>query len=125
MCSAVLLFALLMAAAVDAALLFPGTTADRLWSLNPAAEPWFNAHRALGMTLVLIAGATAGLAGVGLWRGRRWGWWLAVVVFAVNGLGDAGRLLTGRYREGFAGVAIVAVFLVLLGLPATRRYAHV
>jgi hypothetical protein len=122
-CSAVLLLAMVIAVGVTAMLLLPSSATERLWSLNPAAGPWFMAHRALGVLLIVGAGVAAGLAGLGLWRGRRWGWWIAVLIFAANGVGDLVRFALGDYAEGVVGVTIVAAFLVLLALPATRRYA--
>ena len=61
--------------------------------------------------LGLVAGATAW----GLSRGRRWAWWLAVLIFALNGTGNLFGLLAMRdlLRSEF-GVCYSVRFLVVL-----------
>jgi hypothetical protein len=61
--------------------------------------------------LLLVAGLIA--AGVGLLQGRRWGWYLAVVVVVMAALRDLsiGNLL---------GLLIDALIIFLLTRPATR-----
>jgi hypothetical protein len=53
--------------------------------------------------------------GWGLLRGRRWAWWIAVAVFAINGCGDLLTLIVRRdVVKGGSGVLIASVFLFLL-----------
>ena len=68
----------------------------------------------LGFPLVLVL-LVAGLiaAGVGLLQGRRWGWYLAMVVIGLSTLRD---LLTAN----LFGVLIDALIIFLLTRPATR-----
>jgi hypothetical protein len=61
--------------------------------------------------LLLVAGLIA--AGVGLLKGRRWGWYLAL---AVVGLGAVLDLLQGN----LLGILIDALIIFLLTRPATR-----
>ena len=61
--------------------------------------------------LVLVAGLIA--AGVGLLQGRRWGWYLALVVVGVSALLA---LLGGN----LLGLLIDALIIFLLTRPATR-----
>ena len=61
--------------------------------------------------LLLVAGLIA--AGVGLLQGRRWGWYLALVVVAVSALLA---LLGGN----LLGLLIDALILFLLTRPSTR-----
>src|SRR5215216_4264324 len=71
----------------------------------------------LGFPLVLVllvAGVIA--AGVGLLQGRRWGWYLAMVVV---GLSTLLTLLGGLPRSLF-GLLIDALMIYLLTRPATR-----
>jgi hypothetical protein len=68
----------------------------------------------LGFPLVLVL-LVAGLiaAGVGLLQGRRWGWYLAMVVIGLSTLRD---LLTAN----LFGLLIDALIIFLLTRPATR-----
>jgi hypothetical protein len=68
----------------------------------------------LGFPLVLVL-LVAGLiaAGVGLLQGRRWGWYLAMVVVGLSTLRD---LLTAN----LFGLLIDALIIFLLTRPATR-----
>jgi hypothetical protein len=63
------------------------------------------------VALVLVAGLIA--AGVGLLQGRRWGWYLAMVMVGLSVLRD---LLVGN----LLGLLIDALVIFLLTRPATR-----
>jgi hypothetical protein len=67
-----------------------------------------------GLPLVLVL-LVAGLiaAGVGLLQGRRWGWYLAMVMVGLSAVLD---LLGGR----LLGLLIDALIIFLLTRPATR-----
>ena len=68
----------------------------------------------LGFPLVLVL-LVAGLiaAGIGLLQGRRWGWYLAMVVVVLSALRD---LLTSN----LLGLVIDVLIIFLLTRPATR-----
>jgi hypothetical protein len=61
--------------------------------------------------LLLVAGLIA--AGVGLLKGRRWGWYLALAVVGLSAVLD---LLQGN----LLGILIDALIIFLLTRPATR-----
>jgi hypothetical protein len=61
--------------------------------------------------LLLIAGLIA--AGVGLLQGRRWGWYLALVVVGLT-------VLLDLLRGNLIGLLIDALIIFLLTRPATR-----
>ena len=60
---------------------------------------------------LLIAGLIA--AGVGLLQGRRWGWYLAIVVVGLT-------VLLDLLRGNLLGLIIDALIIFLLTRPATR-----
>ena len=68
----------------------------------------------LGFPLVLVL-LVAGLiaAGVGLLQGRRWGWYLAMVVVVLT-------VLLDLLRGNLFGLLIDALIIFLLTRPATR-----
>jgi hypothetical protein len=106
--------------AVGVALLFPGSMMDGIWSLYPARRGLLIPYHAwLGPAFLVLALAMAA-ASVGCFRRRRWGWRLAIAIFAINGLGDVMQLLTGRILEGATGVAAAGAILFYLYRPKVR-----
>jgi uncharacterized membrane protein len=100
---------------VGLALLFPGTFLDRMWVYHRPAQAAFQTvgktSRVGFLVLGLVVGATAG----GLSRGRRWAWWLAILIFALNGTGDLiGLLATRDPLRSSSGFVIAVGFLVVL-----------
>ena len=63
------------------------------------------------VALVLVAGLIA--AGVGLLQGRRWGWYLAMVMIGLSVVLDI-------YRVNLLGLLIDALIIFLLTRPAIR-----
>ncbi len=71
--------------------------------------------------LLFVVGAVAGGAAIGIRERRKWGWWLAVLLFSVNTLGDAISLMMGRMWQGASGVLISGLFIVYLLWPDVRQ----
>ena len=63
------------------------------------------------VALALIAGLIA--AGVGLLQGRRWGWYLAMVMITLS-------VVLDLLRGNLLGLVIDALIIFLLTRPATR-----
>ena len=63
------------------------------------------------VALLLVAGLIA--AGVGLLQGRRWGWYLAMVMIGLSVVLDI-------YRGNLLGLVIDALIIFLLTRPAIR-----
>ena len=63
------------------------------------------------VAVLLVAGLIA--AGVGLLQGRRWGWYLAMVVVGLT-------VLLDLLRGNLLGLLIDALIIFLLTRPATR-----
>jgi hypothetical protein len=121
---AVLMFiAAAIAAVVSFSLFVPGTPLDRMWILNTAAHEAFAAQAGHAATILLLVGALAAAAGVGLLRARLWAWLLAIAIFAVNALGDVVALLFTRdWPRGLAGILIDALLLFLLLRAKVRAF---
>ena len=107
-------------------LLFPEVAWwHRLWELNRPANAFVSQEHLATMAgvLLLALGIVTATTGWGLLRGRRWAWWIAVAVFAINGCGDLLTLIVQRdVVKGGSGVLIASVFLFLLMRSGTRRY---
>lgn len=106
---------------VGAALLWPGSTLEVIWKLYPARRSLLIPYRAwLGPVFLILAIAML-CTSIGCFRRRNWGWWLAVAIFLINGLGDAGQFLIGHFFEGGIGVAVAGVILFYLSRPQVRE----
>jgi hypothetical protein len=113
-------FATAVLFSVGTALLAPGSAFEAIWNLYPARRSLLMPYRAgLGPGFLLL-GIVMASASIGCFRRRKWGWWLAVAIFTMNGLGDAAQLLLGRFLEGGVGVAIAGAILFYLSRPEVR-----
>ena len=118
-----LLLATVIAAVVGTSLLVPGTVLDRMWELNKLAYSVFQSFgRASGLLFLLLSLCTA-YAAVGLLKGDCKARWLAVGLFAVNGLGDVVNLVRPANRLGGAvGILIAATALFYLSRPSAAAF---
>ena len=113
-------FATAMCVLAGVTLLVPGAAAEHVWRIKPDEY-----HRLLqmgpgvGAGFLLLAFVMA-LAAYGTFRRRLWGWRLALVIFALNGLGDAVRIPFGAAVEGAIGIAAAATILWWLLRPPVR-----
>jgi len=108
---------------IGSSLLITGTLPNRVWNLNPRARVVFSAHAKPFGALLLVVALVAAATAIGLLRGRRWAWLLALATFTVNGLGDLVTLLVVRdWLRGGSGVLIAAGFLFFLQRPRVRAY---
>ncbi len=119
---AFLSFATLMAVFIGILLLFPARLLNSIWRFNPEARLAFQSMGRLASLLLFVVGAVACGGAVGIYRRRKWGWSLAVMLFSVNALGDAISLLSpGRMLQGSFGVLISGLFLLYLMQPRIRQ----
>ena len=112
-----------MAVVAGVSLIFPHTVLDRLWELNKPGAAAFRAMGSISGALLLLLGSGTSAAAVGLVRGRKWAWWFAVVLFAINGCGDVvSWVVTGDWLKSASGVAIGCGFLYALSRTRVKRY---
>lgn len=105
---------------VGTALLAPGSAFEAIWSVYPARRSLLMPYRAgLGPGFLLL-GIVMASASIGCFRRRKWGWWLAVAIFTVEGVSDAAQLLLGNLLEGGVGVAVAGAILFYLSRPDVR-----
>ena len=95
-------------------LTFPGSFLEPIWRLNPNAREGFS--HVGGWAIVLMIGVCIActFTAVGLWRGRRWGYWLAVVMLVVNLGGSIVNVITGIEPRAIIGIPIVGAILAYL-----------
>jgi len=74
-------------------LLFPGSFLEPMWRLNPRARAGFAGIGVWAVVLMCAVSVACASAAVGLWRGARWSYWLAVMLLTINLLGDIANVL--------------------------------
>ena len=104
------------------ALVFPGSFLEPIWKLNPRAHEGFATMGRWAIVLMSVVCVACALTAVGLWRGARWGYWLAVVMLALNLLGDVANVLVGTERKALLGIPIVVVILIYLASRRVRGF---
>jgi len=63
-----------------------------------------------------------GLAAVGWFRRKYWGWVLGVAIIAINATGDLLNLMAGERLKGAVGVAIAGLLLFYMTRSGVRKY---
>ncbi len=118
-----LFLATLIASIIGFSLVFPGPAMDWMWELNkPGAAVFQKLGRVSGVFLLALAGGTYSSA-VGLLRRKRWAWWFAVTLFAVDVTGNISTLfVTHDFPRSGAGAAISGAFLFFLLRRNVREY---
>jgi hypothetical protein len=115
-------FGALMSVTSLVSLSFPGGPLEPMWRLNPRAQEAFGRMGAFALMLMATLFIACGSTALGLWRGMRWGYWLAVTLLTINLLGDIVNVVLGVEPRAIVGVPIVIVLLIYLGRGKTRSF---
>jgi uncharacterized membrane protein (DUF2068 family) len=75
-----------------------------------------------GLLLLAVVCVACAFAAFGLWRGRIWGYWLAVVMLGVHLVADVVNVALGIEPRALVGVPIVALILAFLATARVRRF---
>jgi uncharacterized membrane protein (DUF2068 family) len=95
-------------------LVLPNSFLEPIWLLNPRAHE--NLSR-LSLSAILMLSTVSMLCAataIGLWRGSRWGYWLAVGLMVTNLLGDVTNVVLGTEPRAIVGVPIATALLAYL-----------
>src|SRR5687768_825451 len=96
-------------------LLRPNSFLESMWRLNPRAQESLSSLGLWAVLLMAIVSVFCAAAAIGLWRGSRWGHWLAVGLIATNLIGSVTNVLLGTEPGAIVGIPIaVAILLYLL-----------
>jgi hypothetical protein len=115
-----LFFGAVMASLAATTLLWRGTALDRVWVLNPMAYKQLAPLGGAVGILFLLLGAALTTAGIGWFQRCLWGWRLAVVIIAVQVLGDVLNCVRGHWLRGGVGIIIAGTLLLFLLRPRIR-----
>ncbi len=84
----------LSAASITVRSRIAGGWLEPIWRIDPAKREAFARLGQWGIVVLAAVGTACALSSVGLWRGKRWGYYLALSMLIINGLSDvAGGLL--------------------------------
>jgi uncharacterized membrane protein (DUF2068 family) len=112
-----------IAAVVGTSLIFPNTLLDRIWELNRPGAVAFHALGRISGVLLFALGIGTAAAAIGLLHGRKWAWWFAIALFAIDACGDVVALFaTGDSLRSAFGIAVSATFLYFLTRPRVKEY---
>jgi hypothetical protein len=85
--------------------------------VKPSAQTDLRALGAVAVPLMLLVSIACAGAAVGLWRGRRWGYRLAIGVLGINLIGDVTNAVLRHDWRTLIGVPIGGAMIMYL----TRR----
>ena len=122
---AVIVFiAALLALIVGITVIIPGTPLDMIWTLKNSFPTGFrsSSNGIIFGYFILILGLILISAVWGLTKGMKWAWWVVLIIFLVNGIGDAISIVFGGGFNGISGVLIVSVFIIYLTRPNVKKY---
>lgn len=103
-------------------LTFPGSFLAAVLRLNPHAREGFARMGGWSVVLMSCVCAACLLAAIGLWRGLRWGYWLAMVMLLGNLVGAVINVIAGTEKRAIVGIPIVLFLLIYLMRKRTRAY---
>ena len=107
-------FGALMCALTIVLLLFPGSSLDALWRVNPEARSSFQSIGNAAFLLMGAVGSGCALAAVGLWREARWGRQIAIVILSINIVGDLLNAVLRHDYRALVGLPIGGAMIVYL-----------
>jgi hypothetical protein len=103
-------------------LLFPGSFLEPMWQLNPRAREGFASIGLWAIVLMFTVCVACASASIGLWRGARWGYRVAVVFLCINLLGDIANVLLGIEPRAAIGIPIVLAILAYIVSKRARGF---
>jgi hypothetical protein len=120
----IVFIAAVIAFIVGITIIFPGTPLDVIWTLKNSFPAGFR-NTSTGIFFgyfLLILSLIMLYAAYGLIKGQKMAWWITIIIFAANGIGDAVSLLYGGGINGISGIIIAAIFLFYLTRPGVKKF---
>jgi hypothetical protein len=96
------------------ALLWPHSFLHSIWRLNPRALSAFQTIGIWAIVLLTTVSMCCSFAAVGLWKGKMWGFRIAVAMLVTNLIGDIYNAVSGVEPRAVVGIPIVFVILILV-----------
>ena len=103
-------------------LLLPGGFLEPIWRLNPRGRAGLGAIGVWAVVLFVVVGCACAVAAIGLWRGARWGYVVALIVLSINLLADIINVVSGIEPRAAIGIPIVILLLLYLRKESVRQF---
>ena len=95
---------------------------ESMWRLNPRAQENLSSLGLWAVLLLAVVSLFCATAAIGLWRGSRWGHWLALGLITINLIGGVINVLLGTEPRAIVGVPIAATMLAYLMSKRVQDY---
>ena len=120
----IVFIAALLALIVGITIFIPGTPLDMIWTLKNSFPMGFKSSPTgiIFGYFIIILGLILISAVWGLLKGMKWAWWVVLIVFLVNGIGDVISVVFGGGINGISGILIISAFIIYLTRPNVKRY---
>lgn len=102
-------------------LLFPSSFLESMWLLNPRAHQKLTSLGVWASVLLSAVSLFCAAAAIGLWRGSRWGYWIAVALIAINLVSNVTNVIVGTEPRAIVGIPIAAAILAYLMRKKVRE----
>lgn len=112
--------AITLVAAVS--LLYPNGFLEPIWKLNPRGRAGLGVIGIWAVLLFSVVCLACAVAAVGLWRGARYGYAIAITVLTINSLGDLFNVISGTEPRAIIGIPIIIMILAYLLTAKVRRF---
>lgn len=120
----IIFVAAIMSLIIGISVLIPGTPMDAIWSMrNPFPAGFLSSTIGIifGYFLIIL-GLIILYAVYGLIKGHKLAWWITIIIFAANGIGDMLRIGSGELMAGLFGILIAVGFIYYLTRPNVREF---
>jgi hypothetical protein len=108
-------------------LLLPNSILNLVWRVNESSLTQFESMGVLYSAALLLGVAVSTcIAGIALLKGRKVGWWLALIIFLIEGAGNKLQLLfvNGSVIGDWMGLSITFLLVFYLTRTKVRNYFH-
>jgi len=115
--------ATIIAFVIGESLLFPNALLDYMWRFNPEGAALFHSLGRVSGVFLLALGVGTFFAARGLLRARRWAWWFAVSLFAIDTTGNiVSYFFIHDALRSISGAIVSGTFLFFLCRYSVRGY---
>jgi hypothetical protein len=116
------MFGAAMSFTASLSLLRPNTFLESMWRLNPRAHLNLSSIGVWAVALLTTVSVFCAAAGIGLWRGARWGHRIAVGLIGVNLVADVTNVILGIEPRAIVGVPVAAAILSYLMSTKVQQF---
>src|SRR5262245_60102543 len=106
-------------------LIFPSSFLQPMLKLNPRALEAFYHMGFWAIVLMCMVSLFCSLAAYGLWRGKIWGYYVAIGMLITNLIGDIYNFGSGIEPRAFIGIPIVILILFFIMKPEIKKYFQI